>query len=763
MNPETLFVTAFLDLREDRSKNRPFDACVRHFTQLANTGIPLLLFLSSSFSLPSFPNVTVVPLELEDLWTYQQIPTEVRLPLVRTAHHDTRPFLGLMNCKLELVSKAAALYPDKTHLAWIDFNVGHVFRSGGYDRLRLIAQSALRPSFFAIPGCWSKGTHLESLFKAVNWRFCGGFFLTSRDCVEQAYSRFQKAWPGFLQAGLTWEVNTWALLEQQGWAPTWFQGNHDDSLVALPSTFFSAVACLTTIPSRLQNGTCTKAINSLIHQADHVYLAIAERYQRFPDQEVSVPAELLSEEPYKSKLTVVTMEDKGPASKYLVSLSPLVKNKWVFTGDDDQEYADGLLDRMLSSVTEMAVYQNRAAAIRANTTGGMIHGYVGNLMHSSLLRGLEGFELPVCARFTDDQWMSIYFYLNSIPIRGTGIEEYKDLYKAFLDGHEQYSTDALATVGNRDQKVREVTQHFRVRFIHDGQVMRVLTDVGQGGRYTYPVIEGFEPSSSSFVRFEGQNYMNVRYVNYSLTPVASYIIRDPKGHLKTQNVLMKLSDTFEIQSSTQLIVQTELPTFCEDIQGLEDIRLFDGGGGLQFIATQRQYSPSRQNRMVVGAVSYLGTHQVNLEVVEPPTPTGCEKNWIPLGGNRFIYQWHPLQIGTVKKGRLVIDCEWPTPTLFEGIRGSTIFQPFGSELLGLVHHSEEGWPRKYYHRLVVLDKAYKPLGISYPFTFGRIGVEFCIGMALEGEGRVRFWYSQHDRDPAWVSVPLDIFVFVPCT
>jgi len=74
-------------------------------------------------------------------------------------------------------------------------------------------------------------------------------------------------------------------------------------------------------------------------------------------------------------------------------------------------------------------------------------------------------------------------------------------------------------------------------------------------------------------------------------------------------------------------------------------------------------------------------------------------------------------------------------------------------LLGVVHYSEERSPRHYYHMLVLLNKeTFCPMARSQPFVFGRIGIEFCIGMAVRGAD-LQFWYSQHDRDPVWLVVP----------
>lgn len=223
---------------------------------------------------------------------------------------------------------------------------------------------------------------------------------------------------------------------------------------------------------------------------------------------------------------------------------------------------------------------------------------------------------------------------------------------------------------------------------------------------------------------------------------------------------MELDASFQQVKSSVMKVDCSLPLVRTDINGLEDIRLYSEKGQLKFIATQCQWTPV--SRMVIGDCS--GTTYTNIQVLEPPSWTGCEKNWIPLGKNEFIYQWHPLQIGTIESetNRLKIVQEWPTPSIFQNVRGSTIFHLFGSEeLIGVVHSSVEGSPRHYYHRLVVLDAVtYKPLRYTPPFVFGRVGIEFCLGMTLEDGDRGRFWYSQHDRDPIWVSVPLSTFRFL---
>jgi len=289
----------------------------------------------------------------------------------------------------------------------------------------------------------------------------------------------------------------------------------------------------------------------------------------------------------------------------------------------------------------------------------------------------------------------------------------------------------------------------------------------QTGHYESPRLQDYHPTSSSFLEFQGIPYLNVRYVNYLLTPPGLYIIHDPSGHLRTENLLMRLgTDHLTSQEAHFLKTVTSMPTVDDSIQGLEDIRLYEFENQLRFIATQRQWSPSRQNRMMIGTVDLSGSALTDLVLVEPPQPTTCEKNWIPLvykGQEHFIYQWFPYQVGVLEKGRLRIVIEKIMPNLFCRIRGSTIFledggKEDGSERIGVVHYSEDRSPRHYYHMLVWLNKeTLLPVARSQPFVFGRLGVEFCIGFASSGD-QLQFWYSQHDRDPVWIVVPRAAFV-----
>ena len=80
--------------------------------------------------------------------------------------------------------------------------------------------------------------------------------------------------------------------------------------------------------------------------------------------------------------------------------------------------------------------------------------------------------LPPAARFVDDQWMSIFFFLNSIPIRPSGVEPYSEIFAVLEGWHEKIGTDSLAGLNNRASQVAAIAEFFGVKFVEDGLLIR---------------------------------------------------------------------------------------------------------------------------------------------------------------------------------------------------------------------------------------------------------------------------------------------------
>jgi hypothetical protein len=217
------------------------------------------------------------------------------------------------------------------------------------------------------------------------------------------------------------------------------------------------VGSLTTIPSRIAVD-CRKAIDSILPQVSHIYLAVSENHSRFGP--LGQLPDYLTEEPYVSKVTVTKCPDYGAASKYIGSLSKIpIDDTWVFIFDDDQVYRSDLIERMMKNVSEIGAYQNRFHEIKEwcdsgkPNDGGLIRGYTGNLIHISLLREIMSFPIPLASFFVDDQWISILYHKLKIPIFPTGVETYDEV---FATGYPLQGSNSLSKIGNRSEKVREL-------------------------------------------------------------------------------------------------------------------------------------------------------------------------------------------------------------------------------------------------------------------------------------------------------------------
>ncbi len=222
----TVFVTAFHPIRPG------WESYWTWFDRLAETGIPILLFLDTRCSLPrSYPNVRVLPTPLAHAWDCASVVP----PPHRTESKDTPEFLSLMALKLRYLAEACA-YTEASHLAWIDFRVFHVIRDipAVQAKLRSLAADPGSPAKILAPGCWAPCPEMD-VFDRICWRFCGGFLLGAREAFPAAYARQQALITAHLPR-VTWEVNYWALMDD---VFEWYPADHTDTLllnVPTPST-----------------------------------------------------------------------------------------------------------------------------------------------------------------------------------------------------------------------------------------------------------------------------------------------------------------------------------------------------------------------------------------------------------------------------------------------------------------------------------------------------------------------------------------------
>jgi hypothetical protein len=147
----------------------------------------------------------------------------------------------------------------------------------------------------------------------------------------------------------------------------------------------------------------------------------------------------------------------------------------------------------------------------------------------------------------------------------------------------------------------------------------------------------------------------------------------------------------------------------------------------------------------------IHTHQLeNNYSLRPPTETDCEKNWIPYKETKFIYSWHPFQIGSLHSDSLVIEHTQETPPFFKHMRGSSTLVEDNGYLYGITHCVMYEQPRKYYHMVVKLNSMTDTIeAYTNPFYFMNNAIEYCLGMEKRGDV-YHVFISQNDTNPIFI-------------
>jgi hypothetical protein len=228
-----MFVTAYYDIY---NKPTSFMTYIYLFYDLVSSGIPITIFtdpsLVSKFRI--FPsNLKVIGIPLEEFELYKiSINYSGELPSQRNPEKDTKEFLALMNTKAEFVKKASELSDDDSFI-WIDFGILKIINNVErfINKLKLINEK--KYDKITIPGCWGFGAPFS--LDSVNWRFCGGFFVTPRKYVDTFYNHCKNVLTDFCtmpQYKLSWETNIWYIIEFCAAKDIidWYFADHDDSI-----------------------------------------------------------------------------------------------------------------------------------------------------------------------------------------------------------------------------------------------------------------------------------------------------------------------------------------------------------------------------------------------------------------------------------------------------------------------------------------------------------------------------------------------------
>jgi tetratricopeptide (TPR) repeat protein len=255
----------------------------------------------------------------------------------------------------------------------------------------------------------------------------------------------------------------------------------------------------------------------------------------------------------------------------------------------------------------------------------------------------------------------------------------------------------------------------------------------------------FLSSSSCLIKDPHQPgyIMNLRYVNYYITPGGSYINCDK--HIITSNKYLKLD--------TDLNVVTEklFDTVFTDRRyiGVEDVKIFYDQPADKILFIGTGFHENNCIGIVCGDYDTKQDVLLANEVTSNFSKEGCEKNWIYVNyknETHIVYKWSPLQICKMDEERKQINIveTKELPKIFSHVRGSSCGYSYKNEIWFLVHLVSYENPRHYYHMMVVFDTNMILQRYSAPFKFEGEPIEYSLSIVVEDE-IVLVNYSTWDR------------------
>jgi tetratricopeptide (TPR) repeat protein len=317
---------------------------------------------------------------------------------------------------------------------------------------------------------------------------------------------------------------------------------------------------------------------------------------------------------------------------------------------------------------------------------------------------------------------------------------------------------------------------------------------GEYSKLFFPHVGEFQVSSCSVVPYKNKLIMNTRYVNYSIDSRGQYHMRSADGNVKTRNGVTYLNSSYYPLEDVRMMKEEPEKTYPSHIEGLEDVRLFVHKNKLHFTASSKNITNDGKIVMAIGDYDPENAKMININVIQPPKPSDCEKNWIYVpeyslvgieaakNKMNFIYGWYPLRIGAVNIAfdfakdmsedkppsneivlvqGLEIHTTFETPRFFSRFRGSSTICEYDGRLWCVAHFVKYSTPRVYLHSIVTFNReTMKPESYSLPFVFRKHAIEYCIGLHIK-DGKICYIFSQNDNEPGFITMPINNLRFLP--
>ena len=290
--------------------------------------------------------------------------------------------------------------------------------------------------------------------------------------------------------------------------------------------------------------------------------------------------------------------------------------------------------------------------------------------------------------------------------------------------------------------------------------------VAQGGKLAPLVIpKGLTSGTglmnpSVFIDDDGDILVNLRHVNYTLYHAEneqrfpsrygplSYLHPEKDHRLVTVNYICKLDENLNMTNFAKVDTsQLDVEPIWEFV-GEEDCRLVQWDNKYYLVGVRRDTTTNGVGRMEYSQIEIDKTNWTAKEIsrlrIPAPQPDSsyCEKNWVPVVDKPYHFiKWSmPTELvyadpDEAKCEQVFLKQTIPAPA---DQRGSSHLIRWGSMYISITHEVNlfKNYLKQkdaiYRHRLLVWDQQLNLVGLTKPFSFLDGRVEFCVGIAKQG-------------------------------
>ena len=257
----------------------------------------------------------------------------------------------------------------------------------------------------------------------------------------------------------------------------------------------------------------------------------------------------------------------------------------------------------------------------------------------------------------------------------------------------------------------------------------------------------FTSSSPCIIPYDDGYLMNVRYVNYTIgRKNGSYDLRPGISSYTSINKALWLDRNLQVTRSHWFDTVNNTHSIWH---GVEDVRISQNKNQLRYTGVVYKCIPNERNSIGYGIYDLSANYLDGNTAYCSPQGRDCEKNWLQISEDRFVYSWNPLTIINTKGNTIHMDST--IPKFFKMLRGSACYVD-EKDIWFLCHIVDYSVPREYYHCIVVLNKeTYAVNRYTNLFKIHGDSIEYSLGLIVE-PARILISFSQWDSTSTVLSI-----------